>query len=265
MDLTVVVPTRNEEANIDELVERTSASLRSLGLEWELLFVDDSDDGTPDRVREAAGRGYPVRLLHRPSQERRGGLSGAVSQGFDGIADSSLLAVMDGDLQHRPEVLVGLVNLVHDGAADLAIASRRRSLTSASRRLERCWRSSVSGASRALVHRLFPRSALVSDPMAGFFVMRRSVIECVQLRPEGFKILLEVLVRGSWSTVVEVPCELDPRLHGESKADLAQGVAFARHLVRLVARRSSARPADLLAREDRPTHPCDHAGKLNAP
>lgn len=233
MDLSIVVPTRNEEANVDELVARSALALAGLDLEWEMLFVDDSDDATPQRVHDASRSGHPVRLLHRARGARVGGLGGAVAEGFRLVADSSLLAVMDGDLQHRPEVLGALVEAVRNGA-DLAIASRDLSLSPARGSFERCWRSSVSRISRAVVHALVPRSAMVSDPLAGYFVLRRSVIENVELRPEGFKILLEILARGSWSAVGEVRCNLDRRLHGHSKANLEQGLAFARHLARLI-------------------------------
>lgn len=233
MDLTVIVPTQNEEGNISTLVSRTDDALSPLGLEWEMIFVDDSDDATPSRVHEAAGRGHPVRLLHRAPTERVGGLGGAVDAGFRIALASHLVAVMDGDLQHRPEMLVPLVEAVRNGRADVAIASRRWALASPAGGVARLWRCWVSRASRSLTQLLLPRLADVRDPLAGFFAMRRSVIEGVQLRPEGFKILLEVLVRGSWSTVVEIPCELDPRLHGQSKARLDEGVAFGRHLIRL--------------------------------
>ncbi len=248
MHLSVLVPTRNEAANVQPLVARVSAALAPLGIEWEMVFVDDSDDGTPARVREARGQGHPVRVLHRGAADRTGGLGGAVALGLRETAGSRVVAVMDGDLQHRPEVLVPLVDLVSTGQADIAIASRGTSLTSATGRIDRWWRSSVSRTSRALVQLLLPRLGSVNDPLAGFFALRREVIDEAELRPEGFKILLEVLVRGTWARVAEVPCELDARLHGRSKANLDQGVAFGRHLVRLVLaearsrRRQSARP-----------------------
>ncbi|MDP9418617.1 MAG: glycosyltransferase [Actinomycetota bacterium] len=261
MDLTVVVPTQNEEANVAPLVARTHDALTALGLEWEMLFVDDSDDATPVRVREAAGRGHPVRLLHRPSEERVGGLGGAVAVGFREAAESQVVAVMDGDLQHRPEMLVPLVEAVRAGRADLAIASRCQTLASPTGGMEGWWRCSVSRTSRSLVQLLLPRLAGVRDPLAGFFALRQSVIRGVQLRPEGFKILLEVLVRGSWAQVVEIPCELDPRLHGRSKAHLDEGLAFAHHLVRLLVAEARLRQARLRADRARPP---SHLGSLSS-
>lgn len=259
--LTVVVPTRNEADNVEPLVSRVASALQPLDLPWEMLFVDDSDDLTPDRVLEAERAGHPVRLLHRPSPNRVGGLSGAVVLGFEQAAESSIVAVMDGDLQHPPEVLVDLVIAVSSGDADLAIATRPSQLGNGRKGLNRWWRASVSQGARSLVHVAFPRLRVVSDPLAGFFAVHQRVVTDAHLHPEGFKILLELLVRGAWNRIAEIPCPLDPRLHGQSKAGLDQGAAFARHLVRLAActthRRSFAlrggEPFD--DQDDRPSSP----------
>lgn len=233
MQLTVVVPTRNEADNVGPLVARTSAALAPLGLRWEIVFVDDSDDATPHRIAQARRSGHPVRLLRRPVEERSGGLGSAVALGFERSAASDVLVVMDADLQHPPEALSALVAAVCDGDADLAIASRATRLGNGGSGPTSWWRGFVSRSARALVYALFPHLRHVADPLAGFFAVRRSVLADADLRPEGFKILLEVLVRGAWTRIVEIPCELDPRLHGRSKAHLGQGVAFARHLLRL--------------------------------
>jgi glycosyltransferase involved in cell wall biosynthesis len=232
-DLTVIVPTRDEAANVTPLVRRASAALASLGLVWELVFVDDSDDATPAQVREAERQGQPVRLVHRPPGARPGGLGGAVLLGFEQAAESKVIAVMDGDLQHPPELLTSLVRAVQQDGADVAVASR----FSAPGGGPGClgpWRRVVSHGSRSSVRLLFRDLRRVTDPLSGFFAFRRSVIEGVELRPEGFKILLEVLVRGSWRTITEIPFGLAPRHHGESKAHLYQGLAFGRQLARLL-------------------------------
>lgn len=233
--LAVVVPTRNEADNIGPLVSRVTTALEPLDHPWEMLFVDDSDDLTPDRILEAKRAGYPVRLLHRSPPNRIGGLSGAVAVGFEQAAGSSIVAVMDGDLQHPPAVLFRLVIAVSAGSADLAIATRPSQLGNGRTGLNRLWRAFVSHGARSLVRVIFPRLRAVADPMAGFFAVQQRVITDAHFHPEGFKILLELLVRGAWNQIVEIPCPLDPRLHGQSKAGLSQGVAFARHLVRLVA------------------------------
>jgi glycosyltransferase involved in cell wall biosynthesis len=123
-DFTVVVPTRNESGNITALVARLESVLA--GMPAEILFVDDSDDDTPDRVLEVARHTtHRVRLLHRPPGERAGGLGTAVLAGF-GAADTTWALVMDADLQHPPELVPELVRAGCDDESDLVVASRYR-------------------------------------------------------------------------------------------------------------------------------------------
>lgn len=232
--VSVVVPTRNEVDNVDRLVARTTAALDASPWTWELLLVDDSDDDTPARARALARTGLPVRVLHRPAGARPDGLSGAVRSGF-AQARGRLLAVMDADLQHPPEVLPDLVGAVV-GGADLAVGSRycRGAAPDAGDGLDGPWRRWVSLLCRVPVWVVRPRLRTVRDPLAGFFVLDREVLSGVVLRPTGYKILLEVLARGRWSSAVEVPYRFAPREAGSSKAELKQGVVFLRHVARLV-------------------------------
>ncbi|HEU4676413.1 MAG TPA: glycosyltransferase [Motilibacteraceae bacterium] len=249
--LTLVVPTRNEGPNLRPLLERSTAALAPLGCRWELLFVDDSDDDTPQLVEQlieqrdrqpaatSGGRTATVRLLHRPAGQRPDGLSGAVLAGFR-AARGQVLAVMDADLQHPPEVLPELVGPLLRGEAEVAVASRycAGSAPDAGAGLDGPWRRLVSRSARWPVFALQPRLRQVTDPLGGFFAVQREVLEGVTLAPTGFKILLEVLVRGRWDRVVEVPYRFAEREAGTSKASLRQGMHFARHLARLT------RPAD---------------------
>ncbi|MCW2601442.1 MAG: glycosyltransferase [Frankiales bacterium] len=231
--LSVVVPTRNEADNVDQLVSRTAAALDASPWSWELLLVDDSDDDTPDRARALGRAGAPVRVMHRRPGSRVDGLSGAVSSGF-GAARGQLIAVMDADLQHPPEVLPELVSAVVAGA-DVAVGSRycEGAAPDATDGLDGSWRRWVSRLCRVPVWLVRPRLRSVRDPLAGFFVVRRSVLSGVVLRPTGYKILLEVLVRGRWDRTVEVPYRFAPRVAGTSKAELRQGLVFLRHVLRL--------------------------------
>lgn len=239
-DITIVVPTRNEVQNIDPLVRRTAAAMAGAGLTWEMLVVDDSDDDTPARVHRHAAAGMPVRLLHRSPGQRVDGLSGAVSAGFrDAWGD--VLAVMDADLQHPPEVLPELVAAVSQVHVQIAIASRycRGAGSDATDGLDGPWRLLVSQMCRWLVWLVRPRSWGVRDPLAGFFMVRRDVLAGVVLRPTGYKILLELLARGNWTNVVEVPYRFAAREAGTSKSELRQGLIFLQHLVRLAIDRGS--------------------------
>lgn len=219
--VTVIVPTFNEAPNVAELVRRVGAATR--GLQAELLFVDDSTDDTADVVRSASLTAeLPVRVIHR--DEPVGGLGGAV---LDGVRASSspYVLVMDGDLQHPPEMIPTLLARAQEPDVDVAVASRYIG-DGSSAGLSGVVRQAVSSASTAVTRAMFPvRLRDCSDPMTGFFVVRRAAVDLEALRPRGFKILLEILARHPMR-VVEVPFVFGERYAGESKANLAQGVHF---------------------------------------
>jgi dolichol-phosphate mannosyltransferase len=226
---TIVVPTYNERDNIGTLLERLAAALPAG--ETEIVFVDDSTDDTCAVIREkSAGCPIPITVHHR--DEAVGGLGGAVVEGMR-LAGGDWIVVMDADLQHPPEVVPALVDAgVRDGA-DLVVGSRyagggnREGLDNGYRRL-------VSGGSTVVTKVIFRNSLLqVSDPMSGLFAIRRSSLEVAELRPLGYKILLELVVRNRPGRIVEVPYAFQPRHAGESKSSMAEGVRFVKHLGRL--------------------------------
>jgi dolichol-phosphate mannosyltransferase len=233
--LSVVVPTRNEAINVGPLAARLQAALSGTAGGWELIFVDDSDDNTPEvvgRLADAVGAGSPVRLVHRPRGMRSGGLGGAVSDGF-AIARGRVVAVMDADLQHPPEVLPALIAPVLSGEADL-VAGSRYGWAGADAGLSSPWRHLVSGGCRWLVHLSVTSSRPLQDPLSGLFAFRRSLLDDVELRPAGYKILLEVTVRARPATVGNVGFNFGHRHAGTSKASPREGLVFLRHLARLV-------------------------------
>ena len=219
--LTVIVPTFNEAPNVPELVRRVGEATRGLGVD--LLFVDDSTDDTADVVRAAAATAeLPVRVIHREAPE--GGLGGAVLAGVRATATPYVL-VMDGDLQHPPELIPTLLARVQEPDVDVAVASRYIG-DGSSAGLSGVVRQAVSSTSTAVTRAMFPvRLRDCSDPMTGFFAVRRAAIDLDALRPRGFKILLEILARHPMR-VVEVPFVFGERYAGASKANLAQGVHF---------------------------------------
>jgi dolichol-phosphate mannosyltransferase len=230
--LSVIVPTRNEAGNVDALLDRLEPALA--GTSAEVIFVDDSDDETPDRVRDRAGRrvGPQVRLLHRETGQRAGGLGTAVLAGL-GEARGDWAVVMDGDLQHPPEVVTQLVQTGERTGAGIVVASRRVDGGDSSG-LSGVSRVAVSGAATTLAKLAFPvRLRGVSDPMSGFFAVRTSALDLSALRPDGFKILMEILVRTPGLKPAEVGFEFQDRFAGQSKASLAEGLRFARHVTRL--------------------------------
>ena len=246
VQVSVVIPTRNEAPNIALLVDRLGAALhRDLGpeLAWEVIFVDDSDDATPEAIRSQAAAGQPVTLHHRRPGHRPGGLGGAVQDGFV-AARGRVVAVMDADLQHPPEALPRLLAPIMSGAADL-VSGNRYGGQGDRKGLAGPWRRLVASSSRLLVHAVIPRSRALQDPMSGLFAFDRDGIEGLELHANGFKILLEVVARGDWQQVGNVAYHFDRRHAGRSKASLRQGWLFGQHLWRLA--RATRRPADELA------------------
>lgn len=228
MEISVIVPTFNEAPNVRELVERIQTGLR--GRVAEIIFVDDSTDDTPTVIGHvAAGAEIPVHLIHR--DHATGGLSGAVLVGL-AASTSDWCIVMDGDLQHPPEVIPVLLNSGIEQDADVVVASRHVNGGS-SEGLSGRLRHLVSTSATVLVRAMFPtRLRNCTDPMTGFFAIRRSAIDLDSLRPRGFKILLEILARNT-VTVIEEPFVFGHRHAGESKATIRQGLRFLTQLASL--------------------------------
>lgn len=229
-EVTVIVPTRNESPNVAPLVAQVAAALA--GRSAEILFVDDSDDDTPAAIaRVAETAPLPVRVLHRARDERSGGLGGAVVRGLE-LAAADVCIVMDGDLQHPPALLPRLLERYERGGVDVVSASRYiggGDTDGLGTRL----RVAVSRVATGITKAMFPvRLHGTSDPMTGFFLVDRRRVELSTLRPNGFKILLEILVR-SQLRVAELPMRFDRRRDGISKATARQGVNFLAHLARL--------------------------------
>ena len=226
LEVSVVVPTYNERANVAPLLDRLERSLH--GTAAEIIFVDDSDDGTPAAIA-ACTTSMPVRVIHREGRQRAGGLSTAVLRGVD-AARGKYVCVMDGDLQHPPETIPSLVDRANGTDADIVIASRNVAGGSNSG-LDGPWRRFVSFffgiVSRVL---FYEKLRKVKDPLSGFLLVRRSALEGITLRPIGYKISLEILIRAAGSRVEEVAYCFTEREDGESKASLGTGVTFFRHV-----------------------------------
>ena len=202
--LSVVVPTYNEAGSLPKLAERLHAALA--GRDWELVVVDDgSPDGTADVALALAPR-IPVRVVRRAG---KAGLASAVVAGFD-AAVGDMLLVMDADLSHPPEIVPALVDAIEHGA-DLAVGSR---YVQGGGVMD--WplqRRAVSRVACLIGNLLVP----VRDATSGFFALRRTVIDGVRLNPIGFKIGFEVMARGRYTKVVEVPYTFRDRELGASK------------------------------------------------
>ena len=228
--VTIVVPTFNEAANIRQLLRQITESVPAR-LPCEVVFVDDSTDDTPEVIAAAAPDcPFPVTVLHR--DEPTGGLGGAVVEGIK-AAGSEWVVVMDGDCQHPPSLVPDLVATGERANAGLVVASRY--IKGGSRAgLAGSYRVAVSRAATWLTKALFPRRLHgISDPMSGFFAIRRSLVSADVLKPLGYKILLELAVRSRPREITEVPFVFQDRYAGESKSTAREGLRFLRHLVGL--------------------------------
>jgi dolichol-phosphate mannosyltransferase len=220
-ELTIVVPTFNEKANIPILVERLAALLTSC--EWEVIFVDDnSPDGTAAAARAIGTTDSRIRCIRRIG---RRGLAGACLEGML-ASQARYVAVMDADLQHDEGLLVPMLDALRAGRADVAVASRY--LYGGSNAGLSKQRSRVSRGANALVQRLLGID--LTDPMSGHFMIRRDALETVapSLSTQGFKILLDILAtaHGTLRTI-ELPSTFRERQHGESKLDSKIALDFA--------------------------------------
>ncbi len=226
---SLVIPTYNESKNIHTLVRILSELLDStIPGEYELIVVDDD---SPDRTWEVALSlmpEYPQLRVMRREGER--GLSTAVIRGWQ-AARGEILGAIDGDLQHPPEVLLKLLAEIK-GGADLAVASRHVEGGGVSE-----WstmRRFLSRGAQILGLILLPEViGCVSDPMSGYFMVRRNAIAGRALNPLGYKILIEVLGRGKISQIAEVGYVFQERQGGESKVTWKQYLEYIGHLWRL--------------------------------
>ncbi len=223
--LSVVVPSRNEEANVGPLLARLAVALA--GLDHEVLFVDDSDDGTARVIAAAAAHDPRVDLVHREGAGRQGGLSTAVVCGIHQTR-GEFVCVMDADLQHPPENIPAMLAAARAGA-DVVVASRYMRGGSGGG-LDGTTRRLVSRAAGAVARTLFSEARASTDPLSGFFLCRRRVIDGIEFRPVGFKILLEMLVCVPGLRVRDVPLDFAARTQGVSKASLRQGLHFIGHI-----------------------------------
>jgi dolichol-phosphate mannosyltransferase len=229
IELSVIIPTRNETRNIKPLLDGLANAL--VGVGCEVLFVDDSTDSTADVIRQhQQDYPFPIMVIARPPA-RRTGLSSAVVEGLI-AARGKWVCIMDADLQHPPEMIPRLLNQANRSGADLVVASRQADFLGPVG-LNRL-RALTSQLLTILARFVFPRVLKnVSDPLTGFFLIRRSTVDTTILQPEGFKILLEILARHPDLRVTELHFIFAPRQEGQSKADLQEGMRFFRHLIRL--------------------------------
>lgn len=227
--VSLVIPTYNERENIGLLIKHVHAVLEEVGLPFEIIVVDDDSPDRTWEVVESLQHEYRALRVIRRTNDR--GLATAVVHGWS-EARGEILVVMDGDLQHPPEVIASLMKALNLDNVDLAVASRHVEGGGVSR-----WnflRRGVSWFATLIATWVLPGTLrTIRDPMSGYFALRRSVIAGCCLQPEGYKILLEVLARGRYRSVEEVPYTFVERQRGGSKLGPRQCWEFVTHMLRL--------------------------------
>lgn len=226
LQISVLIPTYMEAESLPELVERIETALN--GASFEIVVIDDnSPDGTAEVASRLSERFGNIRVVSRPGKM---GLGSAVVEGLR-VARSRFVAVMDADLQHPPEILPQMLRKLMEGY-DVVIASRFvagggvEGLSS--------WRKLVSKGATLLAHISLSKSRGVADPLSGYFAFDKAAIGEAELNPIGYKILLEVLAKGNYKSVFELPYTFERRAKGKSKLGLREMLRYLKHLYALV-------------------------------
>ncbi|MHA1590149.1 MAG: polyprenol monophosphomannose synthase [Candidatus Njordarchaeales archaeon] len=223
--LSVIIPTYEERENIADSIHRIESALKDL--DFEIVVVDDnSPDGTADLARELNGLYGNIEVIERP---RKFGLGSAVIDGIK-ASKSDVIVVMDADLQHPPELLSKMLEMIRQGN-DLVIASRY--IKGGGIRGWSFGRRIISKGAKFLAHVLLPETRFVRDPVSGFFMFKKKVIENFELKTSSYKILLEILVKGSYKSLAEIPYTFVQRKKGRSKLTFKEILGYVALLISL--------------------------------
>ncbi len=221
MKISIVTPTYNEKENIEKLVKNLFNDCHDYDVE--LIIVDDnSPDGTGNLADKLAEKNQ-IKVIHRAGKL---GLSGAVIDGWKN-ASGQILGVIDADLSHPTNKLPELIEAILKDDIDVAVCSR---LIKGGGVEE--WpfiRKAISWGATKLARPL----TKVKDPMSGFFLFKKEVIEDIELKPVGYKILLELLVKGKYKSFKEIPYIFLNRYVGSSKLGLKEHIDYLKHISRL--------------------------------
>ncbi len=201
--ISIIIPTYNEAENIRELVKRIYKAMKNYN--YEIIVADDDSPDKTTKIASNLPKKYNIRILLRKKDK---GLSKSVVAGFK-IAKGSIIGVMDADLAHPPEKIPKMLDLIKKENADIVIGCRlikKIKNWSTHRRI-------ISKLATLLAKPL----TKIKDPMSGFFFIKRKVIKNISLKPKGYKILLEILVKGNYKKAIESPIIFKGRIIGESK------------------------------------------------
>ena len=218
-NVSLIIPTYNEAKNIPFLIEEIFSIVDKNRIDLEFIIVDDnSPDGTGKVAKDLADR-YPIKVIHRAGKL---GLGTAVIEGFK-LSDREYVGVMDGDTSHDPSILNRMIVSLTDN--DIVMGSRFKEGSKVEK-----WglhRRMISGAGVFMAKIL----AGVDDPLSGYFFMKKEVVEGINLKTKGYKILLEILVKGNYDKVEEFPYTFRMRKYSTSKLNAKEFLLFLGQIV----------------------------------
>lgn len=218
--LSIIIPTLNEGKNLRILFER----IKRLDLkDYEIIIADSNSKDNTIAVAKDFAKKMPIKIVQTGNLD----LSNSVKKALS-IAKGNIIAVMDADLQHPPELLPKMLKEIKN--KDIVIASR---FVEGSKTTMDFSRVFVSKIYRFLVYLFVPKIKKIKDPASGFFVFRKKILKNVKLDPIGFKILLEILARGKYDKVKEIPFQFGSRKKGKSKFNFKQSFIALKHLLKL--------------------------------
>jgi len=221
--VSIIIPTYNEAENIKKLIPLIKEKLSNHN--FEIIVVDDnSPDGTAEVVESLRYKYNNIKILKRPGKV---GLASAVVDGLR-LAEGDIIAVMDADLQHPPDLLPKMLEKIESGY-DLVIASR---YVSGGGNKTNLVRRILSRGAIVLARILLPRCRKIKDPVSGFFMIKRDKLP-ESFTPLGFKILLDIILNGKWRNVYEIPYEFKARKEGGSKLNLKEITLYIKLLLKL--------------------------------
>ena len=225
--ISVVVPTYREAANLELVAEAVHEAFSSRTDDYELLFIDDNSQDGSEEICEELSQRFPARIVVRTLER---GLATAVIHGIE-VSAGDIVVVMDADLSHPPSAIPIMVERLQEGESDFVLGSRYVKGGS----IHDDW--SLFRKLNSVVPSLLARPLCpLKDPMSGFFAFHRADMpDTALLSPIGYKIALEIYVKGRFNHPSEVPIHFADRQHGESKLSLKEQLNFIRHLGRLYA------------------------------
>ena len=228
--LSIVLPTRNEKENILPMVKKLTEVFANTNYNYEIIFADDSTDETESVIKKHGEKDPRIKFVKGPGK----GLAPGLIAGFK-TAKGKYVGSMDADLQHPPETMPKLLQKALKDNADYVVATRYAKGGSAEGLGELTtfygiYRRFVSLAMKYFTQILFIPTRKTSDPLGGFFLFRKEIFDKATLDPKGFKILVEMLMRTKHDIVSEVPYTFLVRENDDSKATIAQGIEFFKHL-----------------------------------